>query len=325
MTPATERAGLLFGAAAALIWGGYLAVTRFAVGVGLHADDLAFLRYATAGLLMAPWFMRHRPLAAGGVGWPRGLLLAALAGPPFVLVGASGFLFAPLAHSAVIQLGTLTLTSFALSAGLLGEPVRGHRLAGVMTIVAGLAITAGPGLLGTGAETWKGDLLFALAGSMWALFTVLHRRWRIPAAPTTAVVSVLSGALYTPVYLAGAGARLLATDPWLLSALAVMLGGLAGVAALFAFSHAVHRLGSARASLFPALAPGIAILIGVPLTGETPSTLQLAGVAIVSVGLLLAVRKGRPPAASSSSTASASPQSTTSGRRRRSTRERVGM
>ncbi len=292
--PSGERAGLLFGAVAALIWGGYLAVTRRAVELGLHADDLAFIRYVTAGALMLPWFLRHRPLGRDGIGWRQGLLLALLAGPPFVLAGASGFLFAPLAHSAVIQLGSLTLMSFILSAALLGDKPGGQRLAGLAIIVAGLAITAGPGVLHGGAGTWKGDLLFALAGSMWALFTVLHRRWNLPPVPATAVVSVLSGALYAPFYLVTSGSRLLTLDPWLLLELAVMLGGLSGVVALFAFSRAVHYLGSARASLFPTLAPSIAILIGVPLTGEVPTMLQLVGVAVVTSGLLLAVQASRP-------------------------------
>ena len=38
----------------------------------------------------------HRRVAAG-IGWGRAIVLALLAGPPFMLVGTSGFQFAPLA------------------------------------------------------------------------------------------------------------------------------------------------------------------------------------------------------------------------------------
>ncbi|NEI74523.1 hypothetical protein GR212_33800 [Rhizobium lusitanum] len=44
------RLGWLHGCLAALIWGGYLAVSRQGIVAGLQAADLAFLRYATATL-----------------------------------------------------------------------------------------------------------------------------------------------------------------------------------------------------------------------------------------------------------------------------------
>jgi drug/metabolite transporter (DMT)-like permease len=60
--------------------------------------------------------------------------------------------------------------------------------------------------------------------------------------------------------------------------------------ALFAFSRAVQDLGASRAALFPALSPGVAILLGIPVTGEVPSLIQLTGLAILTMGLVVAVR-----------------------------------
>lgn len=291
---ARERRGLAGGLVAACIWGGYLAVSRHGIGSGLAASDLAFLRYATAGVLLLPWFLRHSPLTLAGVGWVKGSVLALLAGPGFVLAGASGFLFAPLAHSAVIQLGTLTLMGILLSMALAGERADARRLAGLAVVVFGLVVTAGPGLLDGGSDTWKGDVLFALAGSMWALFTVLQRRWRITPMTATAAVSVLSGLFYTPIYFAWRGiGPLLSAPPLVLTSQAIVLGALAGVAALYAFSLAVDYLGPGRASLFPALAPAVAILIGAPLTGEIPTYWQVLGLVILTAGLLLALHTPR--------------------------------
>src|SRR5690606_30663269 len=64
-----------------------------------------------------------------------------------------------------------------------------------------------------------------------------------------------------------------------------------GIVSLFAFSRAVSCLGAARASLFPALAPGVAILLGVPLTGEIPTLPQVGGVIVLSAGLSLSIRQ----------------------------------
>ncbi|MET3528565.1 drug/metabolite transporter (DMT)-like permease [Phenylobacterium koreense] len=305
MTRSRERVGLFCGLVAAVIWGGYIAVTRQGIQIGLTAADLAFLRYTTAGLLLLPWLLTHKPMRLADVGWRRGAALALLAGPPFVLVGASGFIFAPLAHSAVIQLGMVTLMGMVLSALLIGERPGRQRIVGMAIIVAGLTTTAGAGAFGAMAGAWKGDLLFAAAGTMWAVFTVLQRRWNIQALPATAAVSVLSALAYTPIYFAWRGAApLLALDPWVLLQQAVMLGALSGVIALFAFSRAVENLGPGRASLFPAMAPAVAILIGVPVAGEWPTMHQILGLALLSAGLVIALRdpaNARPSASPSRS------------------------
>jgi drug/metabolite transporter (DMT)-like permease len=286
-----RRQGLAFGLLATVIWGGFLVVSRYGVGAGLRVTDLAFLRYLTAGLILLPWLLRHSPYRLAGVGWRKGASLAFLAGPLFIIVGASGYRFAPLAHAAVIQLGMLTLVSMLFTALVLGERPTLKRLAGLAIVVAGLAVTAGPGLLRGSSTAWIGDLLFALAGSMWALFSVLQRRWGVAPLAATAVVSVLSAVVYAPVYLATEGLRIFGTiSPTVLLVEIVAQGVLSGVVALFAFSRAVQDLGASRAALFPALSPGVAILLGIPVTGEVPSLIQLTGLAILTMGLVVAVR-----------------------------------
>lgn len=289
-----RRQGLAFGLLATVIWGGFLVVSRYGVGAGLRVTDLAFLRYLTAGLILLPWLLRHSPHRLAGIGWRKGASLALLAGPLFIIVGASGYRFAPLSHAAVIQLGMLTLVSMLLAALVLGERPTTTRLAGLAIVVAGLAVTAGPGLLHGSSTAWIGDLLFALAGSMWAFFSVLQRRWGIAPLAATAVVSVLSAIAYAPVYLATEGLRIFSTiSPTVLLVQIVAQGVLSGVVALFAFSRAVQDLGASRAALFPALSPGVAIVLGIPVTGEVPSMIQLAGLAILTTGLVVAVRGNR--------------------------------
>jgi drug/metabolite transporter (DMT)-like permease len=44
-----------------------------------------------------------------------------------------------------------------------------------------------------------------------------------------------------------------------------------------------------RAVLFPALVPALSVLIGIPVVGEIPSVLQIAGLVLVTLGLLTTV------------------------------------
>ncbi|MEK0246852.1 DMT family transporter [Raoultella sp. BAC10a-01-01] len=287
-------AGIGFGLIAATIWGAFIAVSRQGIGAGLQAADLAFLRYLSAGLILLPWLLRQKISSLAGIGWSRGLLLSFLAGPAFVMVGASGYLFAPLAHGAVIQLGTLTLLTVVLATCLLKEPLGLQRVTGVLILISGLIVTAGPTLFQTGSSAWRGDILFACAGAMWALFSILMRRWQVNALAATAVVSVLSALIYTPLWLIFASVQHLQKVPlWLVIEQVIVQGILSGVVALFCFSRAVNLLGASRAALFPALAPGAAMLIGIPLTGDIPTAMQILGLVIISCGLLVTVIKWR--------------------------------
>jgi drug/metabolite transporter (DMT)-like permease len=291
-TKSREKVGLAYGLLAALIWGGYVTITHCGITMGLTPFDLAVLRYGTAGLLMVPWLVRNSPRDLGGVGWPKAIFLALMAGPAFVLVGSSGFLFAPLAHGALFQLGSLTLLGILLSAFLVGEGVGRQRFAGMGIVIVGLGVMAGPELLSGGSSALLGDFLFICAGAMWALFTVLQRRWRINPVAATAAVSVVSAAVYAPVYLIWHGpSNLFAIPGWVLGLQIVVAGLLSGVVALFAFSRAAEYLGPGRASLFPALAPAIAILLGIPISNIYPTGMQLLGLAVLSVGLVLAARQ----------------------------------
>lgn len=289
----SPRVGIVFGLLAAVIWGGFLAYSRRGVVVGLEAVDIAFLRYVSAGLVMLPLLLRRsvrEELAA--LGWFKPLALAALAGPLFIIVGASGFYFAPAAHAAVIQPGAMTLASVCAATLLFGDRMTPARLAGVLILIAGLATIAGPGLLGGDAGAWRGDILFAAAGSMFAAYTVLVRRWGIGAWTSTGIVSVLSGVMLGPLYLAVRGPDvLLSASPLVLFEQILVQGILSAVVALFAFARAVHHLGPGRAAVFPALAPSMAILIAIPVVGEFPTGLQWAGLAIATLGLLISLRR----------------------------------
>ena len=289
----SPRAGIAFGLLAAVIWGGFLVVSRHGVVLGLEAVDIAFLRYVPAAVLMLPLLLRQPGRGELlQLGWFKPLMLAALAGPLFLIVGASGFYFAPAAHAAVIQPGGMTLTSVCFAAILFGERLTLAKMTGLALLVAGLVAIAGPGMLPGQSDAWKGDILFAIAGTMFAGFTILVRRWRVGAWTSTAIVSVLSGVLYGPLYLFIRGLEALMSTPVAVIVEQVIVQGiLSAVVALFAFARAVHHLGPGRASFFPAMAPTMAILIAIPVLGELPGALQWAGLGFATLGLVIALRR----------------------------------
>lgn len=280
-----ETKGIALGLVAALIWGAYLSMAKAGVSAGLAATDIAFIRYGVAGFIMLPWLMRNGIITLGGVGYARGLALAALVGPLFILVGVGGYAFAPLAHGAILQPAALTIGSTVLAMMVFGDRPTLGRIIGIGIILGGLVAIAGPSLLQANAVALTGDGMFVAAGLMWAVFTMLTKRWSVAPIAATAIVSVLSAIIYVPGYLIYIGIdRVLAAAPAMLIAQITVQGVLSGVVAVIAFSKAAQLLGPARAAVFPAMVPAVAIILGVPVAGEVPTAPQLAGLALVSLG-----------------------------------------
>ena len=283
-------AGLLWGLLAAAIWASYSVLARLAVKSGLSPADLTLLRFAPGALLMAPllWHWGWRDLA--GIGWRRGTVLALLAGPGFSLLFMTGFSLAPLAHGAVIAPACQMLAGLGLSAWLAHQGLTRESALGAGFVVLGLAFMGSDSLLHSGGgPTLLGDALFAAAGCCWGLFGALSRRWMVDPLRVTAVVVVLAFVMFAPGYLLLADLqRLAAAGPGML-ALQVLAQGLgAGLVAVLAYSRAAALLGPGRAAFFGALVPGAASLLAIPVLGEVPTGLQVAGILAVVVGLLLA-------------------------------------
>ena len=286
--------GLAWGLLAAAIWASYSVLARLGVKAGLSPGDLTLLRFAPGALLMAPllWRWGWRDLA--GIGWRRGLLLAVLAGPGFSLLFMTGFTLAPLTHGAVIAPAFQMLAGQGLAAWLAHQRLTRETALGAGFVVLGLACMGSDSLLQAGGQTLLGDALFAAAGVCWAFFGALSRRWQVDPLRVTAVVVVLSFALFAPPFLVWSDLGRLANASAGMLVMQVLAQGLgAGLVAVLAFSRAAALLGSARAAFFGALVPGAASLLAIPVLGEVPSLLQVLGIVAVVAGLLLAFGAAR--------------------------------
>jgi drug/metabolite transporter (DMT)-like permease len=252
----------------------------------LDAWDVTALRFGVAGVILLPLFVRR---GLGELGSLRALFLSIGAGAPYVLLTAGGLAFAPAGHMGVITPSCMLLCSTLGGAWILREPLLAARMLGVGAITLGLVALGWDGLANHGDLTWLGDTMFALGGLFWASYTIASRRWNAEPLHATAVVGVLSMALYVPGYawLAGDG---IVDAPWRdLVVQGVFQGVMSAVVALLLYTRAVAILGAARGAVFAALVPAFSLLVAIPLLRETPTPLQLAGVAIVTVGMVLAL------------------------------------
>jgi len=161
---------------------------------------------------------------------------------------------------------------------------------GTALVVAGLILVSWQGAQAEGSSTWVGDLMFVSAGALWAIYTVLLKRWKIDATYATAVVSALSTIVILPPYLLATGLSKFSSFSALELTMQVVCQGIVGgLIMTVAYSRCVHVLGAANAAVFPSMVPALATLLGIWTLNEWPSSIQLAGLGMATVGLVAAI------------------------------------
>ncbi len=283
---------------ATMIFGGAFASGRHGALAGLNPADLVTLRYIAAGLVFAPWMLREAlrggRAGAARIGWGRGVVLAFFGAAGNALVVMIGVNLSPANHGAVLNPGMTPIYGVALGVWLLAERPPAGAVVGIPLALAGLVLVGGESFRVTGMATWPGDVVLALSGSLWALFTVLVRKWRIAPWPATATINALSALAWIPAYGLVTGFRpLLAAQPSELIGQALVLGVAHASLAVLLWARGIAVLGATRTLMFPALVPVWGTLLAWALLGEALTPLQWLGVGVVSVGMLVtAARPG---------------------------------
>ena len=277
--------GALFGIGAACCWSFGFVAARHGVAIGFQPADLALHRFVWAGLALLPFVLRDSFADLGGVGWPRGLIMLLLAGPAQALLAYTGFTLVPLGHGAVIQPSCAALGGLLLATLVLREPMPVRRMVGAAAIVAGLLLLGTEALSTLGSSGLAGDLSFAAAGILWAMFGTALRLWRVSAVQAVKIICSLSVLIYVPIHAAVFGfSSLIAMGFWANVLQFIFQGVFAGALAILLFTQAVVLLGAGRAATFTALVPALTIGVGFIALGEAPTFVQLMGLAVVGLG-----------------------------------------
>ena len=305
--PSDHRAaGLVAALVTVAIWTGFIVIGRASAGFSLLPFDIALLRIVGAGAVLLPWgwWLARRERAAASL-WGlsplplRPTLLAGLfGGLLYALLCYAGFFFAPAAHASVLMPGSLPLWTALLAAALLGERIPAARALGLACILAGGLLVGGAGLLAAlagGGEVWKGDLIFIGASFCWSMYGVLARRFGLDPVRATIAISVFALLAYLPTFAllvaTGVLPTRLAQAPWGEIAFQALFQGVGSVVISgITFVQMVRAFGPVRSTMLTAVVPGLSALAAVLLLGEPLGWNLLAGLALVTAGILFGVR-----------------------------------
>ncbi|MFC3606552.1 DMT family transporter [Stutzerimonas tarimensis] len=283
-------AGLL---TAVLCWSGNALVAR-AFHEAIPPFALAFWRWSLALVILLPlagvnvW--RHRA-AFRRAGWR--LLVLAL----FAITSFNTLLYLAAQSTEAINISLLNtclpLVAFIGTGVLLGEWPARRAWLGLLVAAVGLLylISQGSWARLASLQFFAGDLIMLLAISLWALYTVLLRRWHgyleMPTLALLCVLIALGLPFLLPLYLlelARTGG--FETSPANLGAIAYT-AVFASLLAYLGWNRGVRAVGAAKASMTNYLMPLFTAILGWMLLEESLQAFHWIGGGFILLGLLL--------------------------------------
>lgn len=306
--------GLVAAVITVTIWTAFIVIARASAKGSLTPFDIALARIVGASLVLAPlgaWLVRRDRAIPGqpGGGAASFFGLSPLAlrvtvacglfgGLGYATLAYSGFFYAPAVHASVLLPGSLPLWTALLAALVLRDRITPARAIGLACIVAGDLLVGGASLLKAfeGGEVWKGDLLFMAAAMCWAAYSVLARRHALDAVRATAAITVFALFSYVPSYALllalGVLQSHLLTAPLGEVLFQVLFQGVGSVVISgVTFTKMIQHFGPVRSTMITALVPGLSALGAVIFLGEPLYWNLMAGLVLVTVGILFGVRK----------------------------------
>jgi drug/metabolite transporter (DMT)-like permease len=309
--------GLTCAVLTVLIWSSFIVVARASAAHSLLPLDIGFLRVIGAGCVLLPWgwwLMRAQRQTSQMSGEPVGSLMGlsplplritALAGlfgsMLYAMLAYSGFFFAPAAHASVLMPGSLPLWTSLLAIVVLQDHITRARAIGLACIVLGDLLVGGASLLKAfdGGEVWKGDVMFMCAAFCWACYSVLVRRHALDPVRATIAITAFSCVSFVPVYALAAYAGWVPTHLGSAPASEMVFQAIyQGVGSVvisgITFNVMIRHYGPVRSTMITALVPGLSALGAVVFLNEPMSLNLLAGLALVTCGILFGVRLPKP-------------------------------
>ena len=286
-----RRQGYGFAFAAALIWAGFILVSRMGGMSELLEFDVIAIRYVTCACILLPiwWFKFRFTLFT-----PRLIVCSLLGGLAYALCAFSGFQLASASHAAILLPGMMPLFIIVLSFLINNESHGMQKWLGMVVITLGVLVLF-MGELGLfestvnlNIKTLLGDGWLVAAAFLWALFSVLIKRWQITPWQVTVSLALLTCLFYLPVYLAFLP-KAISQASWADILLQAFYQGImATIIQMIFYVKAVQKIGPSEMGAVMSIVPVISGVAAIVVFKEQVSEELIMGLVLVSLGAWLA-------------------------------------
>ncbi|MET4430418.1 DMT family transporter [Mycolicibacterium sp. 624] len=281
----SPRGWALF-AAMSVIWGIPYLLIKVAVE-GVSVPVLVLARTAIGAAVLLPLTLRRSAWAPVLRHWRPALTFA------FFEIIAAWLLLSDAERHISSSLTGLLIAASPIIAAVLSRLTGGEsrlgpmRIAGLAVGLAGVAVLAGPGL--TGGSAWPVTEVLLVA-TCYAIAPLVAARYLgdVPTLPLTAGCLTVAALVYTGPAVATWPDEMPTTRVLLaLAALAVVCTALAFIV----FFALIREVGGSRALVFTYVNPAVALAAGVIILNEPLTAFNVAGLALILAGSVLATRR----------------------------------
>jgi drug/metabolite transporter (DMT)-like permease len=279
----SSRGWILF-LAMSIIWGIPYLMIKIAVE-GVSVPVLVFTRVAVGAIVLLPLALSRQTWTIIRNHWP------ALLGFAFFEIIAAWWLLSDAERHLTSSMTGLLIAASPIVAAVLdrfsgGERLGFKRILGLAIGISGVAVLAGPHI---GGSTWP-IVEVLLVAVCYAIAPLIAARYLadVPALPMTAVCLGFAALVYA------APAAATWPDEMPSTRVLVALGGLAVICtalAFIVFFALIREVGAARALVFTYINPAVALAAGVIVLNEPLTPWNIAALALILAGCVLATRR----------------------------------
>jgi drug/metabolite transporter (DMT)-like permease len=278
-----SRGWILF-LAMSIIWGIPYLLIKIAVE-GVSVPVLVFARVAVGAAVLLPLALSRQMFAIIRNHWK------ALLGFAFFEIIAAWWLLSDAERHLTSSMTGLLIAAAPIFAAVLdrftgGERLGAKRILGLAIGIAGVAVLAGPHI---GGSTWP-IIEVLLVALCYAIAPLIAARYLadVPTLPMTAICLTFAALVYAAPAAATWPDEMPSTRVLLaLASLAVICTALAFIV----FFALIREVGAARALVFTYINPAVALAAGVIVLNEPLTLWNVAALALILVGCVLATRR----------------------------------
>lgn len=283
-----QFSGFIYVALSAFMYATMPILGKYAYGSGLQPDQVIFLRYGFAFLILAaylPTIKKIAPLSKSPLVWLQGSIF---------IVGSLLYFFA--LRLLPVSLITIILFSYPALVSLLSMVIY-HEKLGPGHFAAVLLAIAGTGLVGGMGPSHMhisavGVLMAAGTAVCYTVFCLLGQKTTDGSSPLSLTASISFAGILIILFVFRSPGFLLKLNLLQLS-IGLALGVVNTVLALSLYLKGIQLIGAARASLISILEPVLTVMLAVLLLHEHLTSLQLSGALLVLASMFIAVRSSK--------------------------------
>ncbi len=279
--------GYCYALAAALIWSGFILISRLGGISELGSFDVIAIRYITCSTIVLPiwWFKFRFNLLDAKL-----ISCSLIGGLAYALCTFQGFELTPASHAAMLLPGLMPLFIIMFSFLINGERHSIEKWLGIAVITLGICMLFWP-MLNNPQELSMGHLYLVAGALCWALFSVLIKRWGISPWQATVSLAVITCVIYVPYYVAFLPKKLSMAILPDIALQAFYQGFMATIVQMIFYVRAVQIIGPSSMGAMMAIVPLLSGISALFIFNEVATLELISGLMLVSLGAWLAHKK----------------------------------